>query len=142
MAKERKLSQGFEDAVRAAFADVNPPSTVTSSNTPDCQEITSALVGRLWTELPGELVDKLATDLPLFTAEYFRYVLPAYLVRSYQTENESLVTHLIYSLQADSIHASSFKSMTPSQRVIIKRFLSWVSTRLKDRDADLALKTW
>ena len=142
MAKERKLSQGFEDALKTAFPIAPTPTQITSSTTPDCREIESLLQGHRWNDIPGHLVDRLQTDLPLLSSEYFRYVLPAYLARAYKTEDRSLAFHTTSALQPGSVHAGTFGAFSSAQRAMIKRFLEWAANRLGDPDAEKTSETW
>jgi hypothetical protein len=51
-----------------------------------------------WQKVPGEVIDKFAQSLPIFTAEGYRYFLPAYMMRALDTADSEVWEAVILGL--------------------------------------------
>ncbi len=52
----------------------------------------------LWQNVPGDLVDRFASSLPIFTAEGYRYFLPAYMLRALESPDSEVWEAVIHGL--------------------------------------------
>jgi hypothetical protein len=89
-----------EDAVaqvRAAFATLSPPTTVTTHDCEECAEIQVAFANRPWDSLPASIIES-HTALALFEPGAFVYYLPAYLLYALAQPTSDVAMYLMIAI--------------------------------------------
>lgn len=93
-------------------------------------------------------------DLPLLDGFAFRYYLPAFVARAYETCNEDMVDYVVYSLDfrqvqyglAGNLYSydkiAKLQPFTPIQRMAIIEFLAWAKCEMNCDDAVEILASW
>lgn len=139
----RKMSSGFVEALLAAFPPAPAPKlSELVHNNCDCEQcefVQENLKGCPWDQLSAETVDRLSTDLSLFSRKAFLYYIPAYFRRAYEGGDSGLVEWIVFSFAPDRYGPKDF---TEDQRRVVYRFLNWASSRMANTDAEKFLETW
>lgn len=103
------------EKIKAAFADVEPPTQDNLSHLPDAEgdAVTLAFAGRDWRTLSTEFIEERHDQLVLMTPEAFRYYLPAYMLRALGVflDPKNYFT-------VDDLHVFHYKSMMPESTAL------------------------
>jgi len=88
-----ELETAVKATIRKAFARTPYPGdgklvVARAGEDPECDQIAESFRGKTWKDLPAGLIRSYADSLPLFTAEAFRYYLPAYMLASLGSDEE------------------------------------------------------
>ena len=121
--------------VRRAFPrEPLPAIPITSHECEECDEVRAAFSGLQWDEVPDGIIQQHYDSLPLFTAEAFRYYLPAYVLSAAaeirtHSYGGKVAEFLTYSLAPEWAAKGGERwveerlAFTPSQREAMLAFL-------------------
>jgi hypothetical protein len=135
--------------IRNAFPASEPPDPGSLASHPTCETceaLQAAFGGLPWQAVPGPLLDASADRIALFSAEAYRYYLPAFLSRAVTQaasdgfETSATLDFTVQSLcdedpASDTWWADRMPRLTPLQKHAVHAFLEWV-TRLLERDGE------
>jgi hypothetical protein len=149
MGTRQATSIAILTTIRNAFPASEPPDLGTLTSHPTCETceaLQAAFGGLPWQTVPGPLLDASADRIALFSAEAYRYYLPAFLSRAVAQaasdgfEASAALDFTVQSLcdedrASDTWWADRMPRLTPLQKHAVRAFLEWV-TRLLERDGE------
>lgn len=136
-----KKSETLVKNINESFSDAEYPGddNIVYDNTGyhlECNEVADAFRGKKWNEVPLEVLRYNHEGLFFFTAQGYRYYLPAYLraaVQSYKVASNILGT-VVFSLTPPTTEGPKtiefhrkMEGFEPSQKKVIKEFLEFVA---------------
>ena len=130
MSWDRDRLTHLKTAILNAFLRQSYPGddNIVDKDFDEYQEVRQGLKGRLWQNLPDDVIRRGHWWLPLLSSSGFRYYLPAYLTYSLRSiENLDLVLEsTLFSLTVGPGFSARVRDLTEPQCSAIRQFLEFV----------------